>query len=86
MARHAERNRTKISATLAPELIERVAQYQSESGLASFSAALEELLWRQLMEERARAYYLNMTEEERTEQRRWVKFATEQAAKTLGRD
>jgi len=78
MRRAATRNRAKVSATLAPELIKRVSQYQREAGLATFSAALEDLLWRQLMAEREKAYYLSMSAEEHTEQEAWAKFATEQ--------
>lgn len=86
MARTTTRNREKVSATLPPDLVKHVEEYQREAGLPSFSAALEELLWRQLLEERTKAYYLSMTEEERAEQRAWARFATEQAAKTLGRE
>jgi hypothetical protein len=68
----------KVSATLAPELIARVREYQREAGLPTFSAALEEVLWRQLMAEREKAYYLSMTAEERAEQEAWATFATEQ--------
>ncbi len=86
MGRTTQRRREKVSATLAPELVERVVEYQREAGLASFSAALEELLWRQLLEERAKTYYLSLTDEERAEQKAWAKLATEQAAKTLTRE
>jgi len=86
MARTVERRREKVSATLAPELIKRVAEYQRQAGISSFSAALEELLWRQLLEERAKAYYLSLSDEERAEQRAWARFATAQAAKTLPRE
>ena len=82
----AEQRRKKISATLSQEMIKRVTEYQKDAGLPSFSAALEELLWRQMMEERAREYYLSMSDEERGEQRVWAEFATEQAAKTLTRE
>jgi hypothetical protein len=68
----------KVSATLAPELVARVCEYQREAGLPTFSAALEEVLWRQLMAEREKAYYLSMTGEERAEQEAWATFATEQ--------
>jgi hypothetical protein len=78
MPRWATRNRVKVSATLAPELIARVREYQREAGLPTFSAALEEVLWRQLMAEREKAYYLSMTAEERGEQEAWATFATEQ--------
>jgi hypothetical protein len=78
MARRATRNRVKVSATLAPELITRVREYQREAGLPTFSAALEEVLWRQLMAEQEKAYYLSMTAEERAEQEAWATFATEQ--------
>jgi hypothetical protein len=74
----AEQRRKKISATLSQEMIKRVTEYQKDAGLASFSAALEELLWRQMMEEKTREYYLSMSEEEREEQRAWTQFATEQ--------
>ncbi len=86
MPRRAQRQREKVSATLAPELVERVVEYQRQAELPSFSAALEELLWRQLLENRERAYYLSMSEEERAEQEAWARFATAQAAKTLIRD
>jgi hypothetical protein len=82
MRQHAERKRTKISATLAADLVKRVVEYQREAGLSSFSSALEELLWRQVMEERAKTYYLNMSEEERQKQETWAKFSTEQLFKT----
>jgi len=78
MPRRATRNRVKISATLAPELIARVSEYQREAGLPTFSAALEEVLWRQLMAEREKAYYLSMSAEEHAEQDAWAKLATEQ--------
>jgi len=78
MRRVATRNRAKVSATLAPELIKRVSQYQREAGLPTFSAALEDLLWRQLMAEREKVYYLSMSAEERAEQEAWAKLATEQ--------
>jgi hypothetical protein len=71
----------KVSATLAPELVARVCEYQREAGLPTFSAALEEVLWRQLMAEREKAYYLSMTAEERAEQEAWATFATEQFLK-----
>ncbi|MGA2631201.1 MAG: hypothetical protein ABSG54_13440 [Terriglobia bacterium] len=74
----AEQRRKKISATLSPDLIQRVTDYQREAGLSSFSAALEELLWRQIMEEKARDYYLSMSAVEREEQGAWTQFATEQ--------
>ena len=83
MPRRQTRNRVKVSATLAPELIARVAQYQREAGLPTFSAALEDILWRQLMAEREKAYYLSMSEEDRAEQKAWAEFATEQFGKTL---
>jgi len=86
MPRRATRNRVKVSATLAPELIARLTQYQREADLPTFSAALEEVLWRQLMAEREKAYYLSMSMEERAEQKAWARFATEQAAKTLTRE
>ncbi len=86
MRRTVTRRRKKVSATLPPELIKQVEEYQREAGLDSFSAALEDLLWRHQLDERTKAYYLNMTEEEREEQRRWVDFASAQAGKTLGRD
>ncbi len=86
MARTTQRKREKVSATLAPELVARVEEYQREAALPSFSAALEELLWRQLLEERAKAYYLSLSEAERAEQKACSKFATEQAAKTLTRE
>lgn len=78
MPRRATRNRVKISATLAPDLIARVCEYQREAGLPTFSAALEEVLWRQLMAEREKAYYLSMSAEEHAEQDAWAKLATEQ--------
>ena len=78
MPRRTTRNRVKISATLAPELIARVSEYQREAGLPTFSAALEEVLWRQLMAEREKAYYLSMSAEEHAEQDAWAKLATEQ--------
>jgi hypothetical protein len=81
MPRIAERRRKKISATLAPDLIKRVTAYQRDAGLPSFSAALEELLWRQMMEERERAYYLSMSGAERVEQETWAGFSTEQFGK-----
>jgi len=77
----AEKRRKKISATLSPDLIKRVTKYQREAGLPSFSAALEELLWRQMMEERERAYYLTMSGAERAEQEAWAGFSTEQFGK-----
>jgi len=78
MPRRVTRNRVKISATLAPELVARVCEYQREAGLPTFSAALEEVLWRQLMAEREKAYYLSMSAEEHAEQEAWAKLATEQ--------
>lgn len=78
MARPVKRRRLKISVTLAPEMVKRVADYQKEAGVGSFSEALEELLWRQSMEEREKAYYLSMSAEERAEQEAWTKFATDQ--------
>lgn len=78
MPRRVTRNRVKISATLDPELIARVSEYQREAGLPTFSAALEEVLWRQLMAEREKAYYLSMSAEEHAEQDAWAKLATEQ--------
>jgi hypothetical protein len=74
----AERRRKKISATLSPDLIRRVTKYQREAGLPSFSAALEELLWRQMMEDKARDYYVSMSDGEREEQQAWTQIATEQ--------
>jgi hypothetical protein len=83
MRRVVKRSRAKVSATLARELVERVAEYQREAGLLSFSAALEDLLWRQWMEEKAKAYYLSMSAEERAEQEAWAKLSTQQFLKTL---
>lgn len=83
MGQTVSRQRTKISATLEARLVKRVREYQREAGLPSFSAALEELLWRQMMEERAKAYYLSMSDEERAEQEAWAKFSTEQFFKVL---
>lgn len=74
----AEHRRKKISATLSSDLVKRVTEYQRDAGLSSFSAALEELLWRQMMEDKARDYYLSMSDGEREEQRAWTQFATEQ--------
>ena len=74
----AEQRRKKISATLSSDLIKRVTEYQRDAGLSSFSAALEELLWRQMMEEKARDYYVSMSDGEREEQRAWTQLATEQ--------
>ncbi len=78
MRRKLQRMRAKISATLEPDLVKRVAAYQREAGLPSFSAALEDLLWRQLMDERARAYYQSMTPDENDEQEAWAAFSTSQ--------
>lgn len=86
MPRCPTRHRVKVSATLAPELVARVREYQRDADLPTFSAALEDVLWRQLMAEQEKAYYLSMTAEERGEQKVWAKFATEQAAKTLTRE
>ncbi len=83
MRRTVQRTRGKISATLEPELIKRVATYQREAGLPNFSAALEDLLWRQLMDERARAYYQSMTAKEHSEQEAWAKLSTSQFFKSL---
>jgi len=78
MGHTVSRRRAKISATLETALVKRVREYQREAGLPSFSAALEELLWRQMMEDRAKAYYLSMSDEERAEQGPWAKLSTEQ--------
>lgn len=86
MGQVVTRQRTKISATLEAQLVKRVREYQREAGLASFSAALEELLWRQLIEEQAKAYYLSMSDEERAEQKAWARFSTEQFFKTAGEE
>ncbi len=86
MPQKISRNRTKVSATLASDLVARVFEYQREGGLPSFSAALEELLWRQLLEERTKAYYLSMSKEERDQQEAWAAFATEQLGKTLAEE
>jgi hypothetical protein len=83
MGHTVPRQRAKISATLERGLVKRVREYQREAGLPSFSAALEELLWRQMMEERARAYYVSMSEEGRAEQEAWAKFSTDQFFKVL---
>ncbi len=85
MSRKAEQRSKTASVTLAPELIARVREYQRKAELPSFSAALEELLWRQLLEEQAKAYYLGMSDAERAEQEAWAKFATEQAGASSGR-
>lgn len=74
----ADQRRKKISATLSPDLIQRVTDYQRDAGLSSFSAALEDLLWRQMMEAKERDYYMSMSAEEQEEQRAWTQFATEQ--------
>jgi len=81
MGQVATRRRAKISATLESRLVKRVRQYQREAGLPSFSAALEELLWRQMTEERAKAYYTSMSDEEGAEQQAWANFSTEQFIK-----
>ncbi len=80
------RSRTKVSATLAADLVKRVAKYQRESGLPSFSAALEDLLWKQILDEQAKAYYLSMSEGERSEQEAWAKFTTQQLAQSRGEE
>jgi len=78
MRHRADRNRKKVSITLAPDMVKRVTEYQQDAGLPSFSAALEEMLWRHAMEEKEKAYYLGMSAEERSEQEAWTKFATDQ--------
>jgi len=83
MGHTASRQRAKISATLETRLVKRVREYQREAGLPSFSAALEELLWRQMTEERAKAYYLSMSDEERAEQGAWARFSTGEFFKVL---
>jgi len=83
MGHRDSRQRAKISATLETRLVKRVREYQREEGLPSFSAALEDLLWRQMMEERAKAYYLSMSDEERVEQEAWAKLSTKQFFKVL---
>ncbi len=83
MQRTTRRTRAKVSATLEPQLIKRVAAYQREAGLPTFSAALEDLLWRQLMDERARAYYQSMTPEEHAEQEAWAKLSSGQFFKSV---
>lgn len=83
MGRAAERKREKVSATLPPALIKQVQQYQKQAELPNFSAAVEELLGRELLEDRTRAYYLSMSREEIEEQRAWASFATAQASQIL---
>ncbi len=83
MRRTIRRARAKVSATLEPELIKRVVAYQREAGLPTFSAALEDLLWCQLMDERTCAYYQGMTSEEHADQEVWAKLSTSQFFKTL---
>jgi len=75
-----------VSATLASDLVGRAAEYQREGGLPSFSGAWEELLWRQLLEERTTAYYLGMSKEERDQQEAWAAFTTELLGKTLAEE
>ena len=82
----AKQRRKKISATLSLDVIKRVTEYKRDAGLPSFSAALEELLWRQMMEEKAREYYLGMSDAERKEQRVWAQFTTEQFFKVNHED
>ncbi len=82
MRRTVTRRRKKVSATLPPDLIKQVEEYQREAGLDSFSAALEHIVWRQMLAERERDYYLNMTEEERAEQDRWARLVAENLHKT----
>ena len=86
MPKALERNREKISATLSADLVRRVQDYQREAELPSFSAALEQLLWREFMEEQTRAYYASMSPDEEEEQARWAAFATAQAGKVFSRD
>jgi hypothetical protein len=83
MGHTISRPRAKISATLERGLVKRVREYQREAGLPSFSAALEDLLWRQMVEDRAKAYYASMSEEGRAEQEAWAKFSTDQFFKAL---
>lgn len=78
MGHTISRRRTKISATLEAPLVKRVREYQRLAGLTSFSAALEDLIWRQMREERAKAYYLGMSDEDRADQEAWARFSTEQ--------
>jgi hypothetical protein len=82
MPRTTTRRRKKVSATLSPELIKQVVEYQREAGLDSFSAALEHIVWRQMLAEREREYYLSMSEEERAEQERWARLVAENLHKT----
>lgn len=86
MPKVAEKNRRKVSATLSPKLIRLVEAYQREADLPSFSAALEELVWRELMEEEAKAYYLSLSQGEREQQARWASFATAEAGKVWARE
>lgn len=83
MGQTVTRQRAKVSATLEPQLVKRVREYQRDAGLPSFSAALEELLWRILMEDREKAYYLSMSDTERGEQQAWAEFSTQQFFKAL---
>ena len=47
-----DKRRRKVSITLDPEVVRQVEEYQRDAGLPSFSAALEEMLWRRAMEEK----------------------------------
>ncbi|MGH9787073.1 MAG: hypothetical protein ACRD4U_00035 [Candidatus Acidiferrales bacterium] len=82
MPRATSRRRKKVSATLPPDIIKSVEQHRRDTGLRSFSAALEDLLWRHQLAERERAYYLSMTETEKAEQDAWARFVAEHAHKT----
>lgn len=85
MRQIARLRRAKVSATLPPRLIKQVQEYQKEAGLPNFSAALEELLSRELLEQRSQTYYRSMSEEERSEQEAWSRLSTAEAARTLSR-
>ena len=73
-----DKRRKKVSITLEDDIVKRVVAYQKSAGLLSFSAALEEMLWRHTMEEEEKAYHLSLSTEEQAEQDAWNKFATDQ--------
>jgi hypothetical protein len=80
------RKRQKVSATLPLELVDRVNLFKEEFQLPNFSAALEQLIGRAILEEATKNYYLSLSGEEIAEEKAWASFSTTQAAKVFSRE